>query len=123
MSRQLIVGLAVGIGVLGLLFVGLLVFLLNSGAVSVITNVSSGQVEETRRGQRPVGYRGQIVPTGATGAMTEELLGARRGPPDVLISGGTQVKVTVSHGNAAQIEIIEGREQGMKAWINWDDLK
>ncbi|MFI5386656.1 MAG: hypothetical protein ACHQ50_11110 [Fimbriimonadales bacterium] len=127
MDQKRALWLVVGVFVvLAAIAVGV-VLLLQTGVVSVIPSPSSGQVDEAQGSSgvvQPVGYVGVIVPgRSTTGALSEGLLDAHKGPPDLIIPGGTPVKVTTSHAKAAEVEILEGSERGMKPWIHWEDLK
>jgi hypothetical protein len=123
MSRPVVIGLSVVACLIALAILGA-VALLNTGVVSLVSKLSSGGTEESMRHRQKAGYIGAIGPSGATGALIEAGLDpdTHRSPPNLMIPGGTKVKVLISHENGAQVIILSGDEKSKKVWIRWDDL-
>jgi hypothetical protein len=97
---------------------GGIVFLVNSGSVVVITNLSSGQDDSF---QHPVGYKGAIVKGSAVWASM--VRDRSKSPPLVNLIPGTHVKVLVAGDTDAQVEVLDGPEHGIKPWIRWEDME
>ncbi len=99
--------------------VGLVAVLLNTGVVSVVSTVSSGEMEDAK--QRPAGYVGKIVARGAVGALSEPGLDSNSGVkgPVLAIPGGTKARVLISHEDDCEVELLDGSEKGKKPWIRW----
>lgn len=127
MNRRLILGLVVGSGVCFLLIAAALGMALHYGLFTVAGNLSSGSDSSTSYissgTQLPVGYVGRL--NSGSGAMLEDQLSRLGGGglPELVLDEGSRAKVITSHRHAAQVEILEGRERGMKPWIRWDCLR
>ncbi|HVT12992.1 MAG TPA: hypothetical protein VHE55_12070 [Fimbriimonadaceae bacterium] len=114
--------LAVGLAILLVLTAAGIWLLLRLGVVSVVANISSGSVDDSRA---DIGYVGVTAPGHSTvGAVREkDLYKPSEGHPAMLLDPGTRVKVIVSTSEDVQVLVLEGRQHGRTPWIHWEDLR